>query len=592
MSVLSKEMEAVINSQGAHAAQCAAYFYNGHDGAELSAFDSVHTAPEKRPELLQACFDSIDSEHHNAIDGAVKWGIQAYQYKNGGDLPHPSLIAAALAAGSQVAKSNFSALSNSIAGFDDISNLHYEQAAIVPAMTVVTIANVIAGTPSIMAMLPNNTQSVRVPVAALRFTTDSSFGAMKQGEYLDGVKAAAPYAEGRFRYALSNGGAGAVYTVVAHTEYLDFAAKTTDTTAALLPFWSGLISVRVNGVEIANTFEDRLRSVEKGTLTVVAKPAGITIAGTLYKVVDSLINVDTSEISITLNAALPVGAKLEVALVANYDVRTTDRKSHKINPVGVSMEFEYDSVTAAPVNMRINASYNLQSQLSNELGLGFVGAALTIMQQKFYLEQTVRLLKEAKERAEQNGRGYFDASRGVTGNLTFAANSTGDLIGEALKVIALGKMRIQQASGGVTTAFSLYVGDIGAIFFNQLSGDKFTRTGLLAGYGEIVRIGTLSDGTDVYHTPTNQGVVLEDGTARTTEMLLIGRGNEPARNPFVGHIPTPLTIREAKPDGRDVVMDILGVVAAELNPLERYANQVAVIQMVNLPSLRFDPPVN
>ena len=56
---------------------------------------------------------------------------------------------------------------------------------------------------------------------------------------------------------------------------------------------------------------------------------------------------------------------------------------------------------------------------------------LSIVQGKIFLEQTVRLLGEAKDLAEYSAREVtFDASRGVTGKLAAAFNTSGDLFAE------------------------------------------------------------------------------------------------------------------------------------------------------------------
>lgn len=588
MTVLSPEIEKAYKEQQDQIAQCANYYYGGFNATEIAQFDSIAINPESRPDLVKSLFDSIGESGQANIDTAVRWGIEQYQARNGGELPHPSVIASALGAGLQASKINADSLSKAIDGFDSINNLQYEQASIVPALTVATIANVIAYALPIFALIPNNNQSVKVPLVAMRFITDSAFGAMAAGDYLDGENAAKPYAEGRFRFAMVKG-VGNTYSVVAHTCYDDFKAKTPNTATPLLPFWSGLVSVKINGMEVGHTRDDRLLSVDKGQISLIPNQKGVKVGDTVYKVTASNINLDNSSISVTLDGALPNGASIEVALVANFEARDANKK-FKLNPVGVSVEAEYDSLVAAPFSMRVNASYSTQSQLANELNLGFVGAALSIMQGKFFLEQTVRLLKEIRERAILNGRGYFDMSRGVTGNLSAVANTTGDLFAEVLKVIKKGKRRIRRASGGATTSFDLYVGDNGEIFFTTLSADKFTPTGVSSTYGEIVRIGTLADGTDVYHTPNAQGVIEESDDNKTFEMLLLGKGNEPVRNPLVGHIPNPPVVREAFADTRELVMDIHGKMAAELNPLERYADQCALLQVVNAPAIPFDPP--
>ncbi|MGS4228106.1 hypothetical protein ACOAMD_19765, partial [Acinetobacter baumannii] len=74
-----------------------------------------------------------------------------------------------------------------------------------------------------------------------------------KSEYLDGANASKPYVEGRFRFALSNGGAGTTYTVTARTGYEDFKAKTPDAKASLLPFIAGNVSIKINGKEVAHT---------------------------------------------------------------------------------------------------------------------------------------------------------------------------------------------------------------------------------------------------------------------------------------------------------------------------------------------------
>ncbi|RDF61078.1 hypothetical protein DV997_21495, partial [Acinetobacter baumannii] len=87
-----------------------------------------------------------------------------------------------------------------------------------------------------------------------------------------------------------------------------------------------------------------------------------------------------------------------------------------------------------PIMARVTASTLFQSQLTNELKLGFLGQALAIVQGKIFLEQTVRLLGEAKDLAEYSAREVtFDASRGWTGNLEAAFNISGDLFGAVNK---------------------------------------------------------------------------------------------------------------------------------------------------------------
>ncbi|MDO8935249.1 hypothetical protein Q7G06_05090 [Acinetobacter baumannii] len=590
MTVLSDEIRKKYEAQQIATAQCRNYYFKSPDELE-NGFDSAQTAADEYPEVLKAIFDSIGMEYAPEVDKAVMFGVSQYQARHGGELPHPSIIAAALTAGLSGAKQASSLPTDTISyydsinesGFDDVNHQHHESVSIVPAITVATIANVIAYATPIVAMIPNSNGSNEVPLVSIRFVTNRDFGAMKKSEYLDGANASKPYVEGRLRFALSNGGAGTTYSVVARTGYEDFKAKTPDVNAKLLPFIAGNVSIKINGKEVAHT-RNRSKSKFSGKISAIAEK-NVFVNGVEYRVVGSEIDLNASKISVTLNEALPAGAKVEVHLVADFDARDGNG-NFLMTPVGVDFEPEYENLVASPIMAQVTAATLLQTQLNNELKLGFLGQALAIIQGKVFLEQTVRLLGEAKDLAEYSGHEItFDASRGVTGKLAAAFNTTGDLFGEVMKFISAAKMDINQRTGGSTVAYDLYVGDSGAVFFNQLSSDKMPKkTGYSAGYGQIVRIGTLADGTNVYHAPTAQELVAETDTA--FDMLLVGRGNEPIRAPFVGFIQTPLSVIETRPDARESVLTLIGSQAAEMNPLDRYADQSYVIHCINMPSLK------
>lgn len=586
MSVLSDPQNALYQAQLAATAQCQNYFYkNGEAG-----FDSVNHMAETRPTALNEILNIVGFDSAADVDNAIKVGLAQYQYCHGGDLPHASVLATALDAGLCMAKkvSGFTGthkqnLEQLESGFDDVSNTHHESVSIVPAMTVATIATLIAFASPIIAYIPNSNGSNEVPIVAARFTTDRAFGAMAKGEYLDGVNASKPYSEGRFRFVLDNGGAGTTYSATARTKYANYADKTPDVNAPLLPFIGGNISIRINGKEVAHT-RNRSKSKLAGQISAIAEKSA-KIAGAEYSVTASTINLDDSTISVTFNQALPNDVKAEVFLVADYEAKDVNNK-FKLDPVGISISPEYETMVSSPIVTQIRASKLLVNQITNELNIGFVGTALSLMQGKIYLEQTVRLLGEGKERAQYNDREFtFDASRGVAGNLAAAYNTSGDLFGELMKYIEAAKIGIVQDSGGATVGFDLYVGDSAKVFFAQLSADKMpVKTGATAGHGQIVRIGTLADGTNVYHLPTSAGVLVESDQA--FEMELVGRGSEPVRNPLVGFIEMPLTVSEATPDPRESLLALIGSQAAELNPLDRYADQFALLKAINMPRLK------
>lgn len=563
-------------------AQCSAYYFT--QTGEVAGFDSIQCEPGNRPEVLQAVFDSIGSEHHEKLDEAVRLGISTFQARNGGELPDASVIAAALHAGVSIASR--AKQPDVIKAFDSITAMHSEGVSVVPAQTIVTIAAVIANSLPFIALLPNTNNSNQVPLVSVRYVANSDFGAMSKGDYIDGEKAALPYFEGRFEYAMSNT-SGTTYGVTARTQYADFEAKTPNTSSAVLPFVSGNVSIRLNGRELAHTRE-RSKSVTSGVITAIAKEQGVTIGNTTYKLTGSSISVGTGEISVTLNNAIPNGAVLSVHLVADWEAKDpANPKANKLNPCGIDITEEHDSVIAANVRMAITVSIESINQMAYELGLGFVGNVVALMQGKYFLEQNTRVLRDGKKLAELSGwtPKVFDASRGVSGNLSAAFNTTGDLFGEVMKYIDAACMGIKQRSGGLVTTFDLLVGDIGSIFFKQVSGDKVKLTGAVASsYGEIVRLGTTADGKNIYHTPTCQGIITEAPTA--TEIMIVGRSAEPVRNPFVGHIKTPPTVVSANPvSAFEQEVGVHASMAAEQNPLSRCAEQVGLVQIINLADL-------
>ena len=215
---LSDLMQHQFKSQMLATQQCQNYFYK--DGEE-KGFDSTMGMPEIRPDALNDLLTIMGFDSAADVDEAIKQGIGQYQYCHGGDLPHPSVIASALFNGVAIAKKvhGYSAsisqgYSDLEKGFDDVSNTHQESVSIVPALSVTTIATTIAYASPIVAYIPNSNGSNEVPIVAARFVTDRAFGAMNKNDYLDGVQAAKPYAEGRFRFALSNNGAGDRKSVV------------------------------------------------------------------------------------------------------------------------------------------------------------------------------------------------------------------------------------------------------------------------------------------------------------------------------------------------------------------------------------------
>lgn len=555
------------------------------DNTEMAAFDSLEQSDI--PDTLQTIFDNIGSEPANreAILNGIGWGIQAYKERNGGDEPTELQLAYGLSAGAALFakdKQSRNAFDNiDIPAFDNLYSDHHEALSVVPALTVVTIAMAIANSLPVIAQLPNPMGSNEVPLVNARFVADKNWGGLKKGDYLDGPNASRVYTLNRFRYKMDKG-AGNLYSVTPYTAYADYENKVPDTNSTPAPFYGGRVSIRVNGKEVGHT-RSRDNNKKGGVVSVTAVEQSYEVAGVEVKLASGTANLDTKLINVTFTEDLPVAAVVEAMVVLDFELEENDKPV--ILPPGVDITTDYGSVFASPHRTRITASIDSITQMANEMNVGFVGAALAIVQGKFYLEQAVSLLQEAKERAEYNGRSYdFRANRGVAGNLAAAWNSSGDLMKEFRKTLDFAVLGINQAAGTGVNTFDLFVSSRGAILLRTLPGDVFTPTSTPFGvHGQIVRIGSFNDGTNVYYAPDSTGLLNE--TATSVEALLIARSAEPAKSTIVGHTPVPPMILEGKPDPFKTVLGIYARVAGELNPIDRYADQAAVINLLDLPRI-------
>lgn len=554
------------------------------ENAPLMAFDSLEQ--NDIPDTLQTIFDNIGDapENREAVLNGIGWGVQAYKDRNGGQEPSDTVLAVGLACGAalfardQQGRSAFDNIDP--AAYDNLYSDHHEALSVVPALTVVTIAMAIANSLPVIAQLPNPMGSNEVPLVNARFVADKTWGGLKKGDYLDGPNASRVYTLNRFRYKMNKDSAK-VFSVTPYTAYSDYENKIADTTSTKAPFYGGRVSIRVNGKEVGHTRNrDNNKKGGSVSITAVSEPS-YEIGGVEVKLASGTANLDTKLINVTFTEELPAGAVVEAMVVLDFELEENDKPV--ILPPGVDITTDYGSVYASPHRTRLTASIDSITQMANEMNVGFVGAALAIVQGKFYLEQAIALLQEAKERAEYNGRSYdFRANRGVAGNLAAAWNSSGDLMKEFRKTLDFAMLGIKRDAGTGANTFDMFVSSRGAILLRTLSGDIFTPTTTPFGvHGQIVRIGSFNDGTNVYYVPDSAELLNE--TATSVEALLVARSAEPAKSTIVGHTPVPPMILEGKPDPFKTVLGIYARVAGELNPIDRYADQAAVINLLDLP---------
>lgn len=564
---------------------------HGNAVSPIAAYDSAITIQhgeregEQSKALLPASltylFDSVGSEDGRAmILRGMEIGIQSYRDHNGGDMPSDALIAAGLSAGAMVLNQQDKA-SFCKPMFDSLTYDHVESLSVVPSVVLATIATRIATGLPIISYLPNPKGSNEVPVVYGRLAASKNWGALEANDYLDGDKAAHPYIDSRRQFLMSNGGSGLVYTVTPRVHYSDYSTLTGDAGSTAAPFLGGRVRILVNGVEVAHD-RNKEHPTKSGTSTLQAV-TDITLEGTAVLVASGTASLTTHLITATFSGALPAGAVVTAEVILDFE-RKDSGGAIVLNAAGVELVLEGKSIYAYPIHAFVSASVGAMSQMQRELDLDARAAGVAVVQAKFYLEQTVYMLKGAKAIANAYELTHeFDASRGVTGGAASAYNTSAQLMSEFKSVLSKAKISINSAVGNSVNSFDIYCTDKGAILFGRLAELKgYTEVPNIVGSADaITRIGYFDDGTNVYHVPAQCGLFTE--TTTEAEVMVIARSSDPAKSMFVGFTAVPPILRDFDPTAFEQGVAIYSRNAAEINPLSRFGRQVAIINMVELP---------
>lgn len=272
-------------------------------------------------------------------------------------------------------------------------------------------------------------------------------------------------------------------------------------------------------------------------------------------------------------------------VIFDYERKDTNGRDYVLDAPGVDMTFSTASVYASPMRAKAVATIDAVTQLRNELKLDWHSAVVAIIQNKYFLEQNARLLREqVLSSLQQSSR-----------TITFDAEKTGVQYTNFFDVFAAIRTKITQARAKLSKelnfpvgAVDIFVGEQGANVFTSLPATEWTPTNV--SYGDnssIYRIGTLRDGTHVYYVPSSLGWLDETGATTTATALLLPRPTTPSHSPFVGHVavsPMVLPNSHGSTDYEEKV-SMYARMGADRNPNPMFNNQGILIQMVNLPSI-------
>lgn len=553
-----------------------------------SQFDSASDA--EKDKLLESAAN-ISAE--DAIFDGIELGMAEYARRNGGETAPAEVVLAGLNAAanafteSATDKEVKQNLTNY--GFDSLSFDHHEALSVVPAQITVTILTAIANSLPIVAQLPNPTGSNEVPLIYGNTTANMRMGVFKAGDKIDGVQAGMPYLENRHTVLMT--GSGATFSTPIHVGYTkkvnaDHSISfEVDTNTQKAPFLGGRVKILVKGVEVANS-HNKSHATKSGIDVLQPKDGrSVTIAGKEYLVISGKADLDNHTVEVTFDSAqtLPVQGDVEVQFIFDYERKDQNGKLI-LTPPGLDMNFGNTSIYASPSRVFISASIDAITQMQNELGLPWNGAVLAVVQQKYYLEQTSRLLREAARACLAQGASrtvIYDAQKQGVQYTTMDA-----MFAPIYSTIGNAKAMLAQGINHPIAGVDVFVGMKGAAVFNAMSETEFNRTKM--SYGDnssIYRIGSLNDGTNVYFVPESLGWLDEAGATTTASALLVPRSTTPALSPFVGFTAVPPMVLTANGNPFEQNVGVYSRISAERNPHEVYGNQAVLLQLTNLPSI-------
>lgn len=591
----AEELKTAQNSNLA-IAQAEDYFFD-NDGTVVNGFDSATTPELERPDALNRLIDApvfsgFDSatkaDFIGDIDKTLKFGIGIYKERNGGQMPSAGLLASVLqASADSVCGYSSMEQAQALAGYDSASNTMPEQASFVPDIPKAMILSMLAQASPIVAYIPNDTRSLQVPMILLQLMTDKRNGAMNAGEYLDGSSIGKPYIEGQYEFK-ANFVKDATYQVTPRTCYKnnDELSFTPDEESPILPFLSGQLEILVNGILVADTMGDRHLSEIAGIASFTGnRSKKVTINKKDYFLVSGEANVSEYNVSLTFNEKLPDDAVVTVTFVANQLAKKDG--NYMLGFVGATLNPTYEYLSLWNHRFGIDVGVDVTNQYANELHLSYIGECLNSLLSLYFFEQNVRLLGRGKRLATNldGHRFNIDIQRGASGQFAGAVNDTGSLIKEVVKQIDFAQMRINQQNSGAPNEYYLYLSNLMAVYFMQMPKDEFTPVAGMrfSKENEIRQIGTLKNGTHVYHVPTSKRVVNDAKT--TAEMLLTSKSSNPMQSPCIGCISQAPRLETVKNDPREGKVTFHLVQGVRLTPFVKYSKQWAIIEVINLVNL-------
>ncbi|APV37725.1 hypothetical protein [Acinetobacter soli] len=585
-------------------------FKDGRSEDAVKQYDSIVAAcrengtdvnyiiPKAVTDLVDVHFKDSPNAKAQILD-AVSRGIEFYRNKHGGSMPAAGLVASAFEAANLIYGGLTSANTDGfydsaqakttdpeiISFYDSVSSGSSSHIADVPALAMVTITMMIANASPLVAYLPNPNGTNTLPLVYVRQVAAVDYGQTRQGDYLDGAKAAAQFFDSvhKFRMATTD---AKTFTTIARS-MVDVGHSPIG--SQRLPCVIGASRLYVGGIYVGS--DEYITGKTPKNSNFIQRIDSLVINGQEYKLISGNHNTDTDTFTVVFDKALPAGVDVYVQVVADYQRKENGETVLKAPSSDVDLD--YTSVHAYPIRAIYVATIEALTQLANELGVDIRSAFIAIVVAKLMLEQNTRLLKELMERAVgMNFTRIVDLTRGS--DMTSAFNSTSQIGAEIFPAVEDSKRRIIENTTHKPDGFDVFcTGSLSTLMKILADDTHFVPTGLTFGLpSEIVRIG--SKGTDnYYYVPESAEIVKEldiveevngvDIQSRISEMLIIGRNSQAAKSVCVGHVAVPVITSDVRSKDFEQGVTYMSRQAAQVNDLPRYANQIFKLVVQNLP---------
>lgn len=569
------------------------------------------------PPSLIALKENLDPSALPYLLDSIQCGIAQYRGVHGGDMPSASLVASAISQADFI--HHHANAANTDGMFDSVADAlgvnaqatlkemmrtanfakdegmldgvnHGQHAAIadVPSLAMVIITTTIAAALPVVQYLPNPRGTQTVPLVYVRQSANMDYGKTNKNAVVDGVEAATQYFDNVHRIK---------FTSTDNITWTATVKRRSDKTTllgvgdALLPILYGLTDYSINGQLFAEdgatqTTASALSGVQQISPTVRDFKVG-TVTG--VNLTSGTVNVETSVVTLVFNKAIPADSRIIGNFIGNFEA-TDASGNDQLVPPSTNINITYEAISAGPIRSKLAVTLEALSQMQNELGLDPRAAFVAVFTAKLMLEQNIRLLTEAYERALGSSKILVvDLSRGT--DMTQAFNNTSAYASEVLPAIEEAKRNIIADVQAQPVGFDIYVTGKMSTLVKTLADDtNFIPTAVPHGLpNQLIRLGSRGSDHFYYIPPTasvlsEKEVTINNKAVMESDTLIVPRHDQAAKSPFIGHIAVPITTQDLTSEAFKKGVTVFGRMACKLNPNERFGNQVWVLKVRNLPA--------